>query len=78
MKKSIETIIHDLDGARKIASWVNKNEFVVNLKSTDGGVWAQKEMIRGDYDTVKNWCIEHQNDWGFDTDYVSQYFIEIA
>ena len=78
MKKTIETVIRDLDGARRIASWVNKKDFVVMLKSTDDSAWYQKEMIRGDYDTVKSWCIEHIDDTGFDTDYVHQYFIEIA
>lgn len=78
MKRSVENIIKDLDGARRIASWVNKNEFVVTLKSTDASVWYQKEMIRGNYDTVKAWCIDHADDTGFDTDYVHQYFIEIA
>ena len=78
MKKTLAYIMKDLDGARRIASMVNKNTFVVTLKSTDAGVWYKKEMIRGDYETVKNWCIEHADDTGFDTDYVHQYFIEIA
>ena len=78
MKKSLDYIIRDLDGARNIASWVKKDTFVVNLKSTDASATYQKEMIRGDYDTVKAWCIDHADDTGFDTDYVHQYFIEIA
>ena len=78
MKKTITIVIRELDGIRRIASWVNKNVFIVMCKSTDAGAWYQKEMIRGDYETVKSWCIDHIDDTGFDTDYVHQYFIEIA
>lgn len=78
MKRTIDDIIRDLDGARHIASWNNKNTFVVKSVSTDWGVASDKEMIRGDYDTVKAWCIDHVDDPGFDSDYVHQYFIYIA
>ena len=72
-------IAEEVKGIMQIAKMVGVNELVVIKKST----WASAqykpvEMIRGDYDTVLNWCLAHQDDPEFDNDYVSQYVINVA
>jgi len=74
MKRNIEK---ELDNVK----YMNENfggsgKFIVLKQSTDAGVWyGSVKMIEGDFNTVKNWCLEHQDDTGFDNDYVSQYYI---
>lgn len=71
--------LSEVEGYIEIAKMANKKELGVYKASTIASVYyTPVEMVRGDYETVKDWCIQHQNDTEFDDDYVSQYIITIA
>lgn len=72
-------VLSEIEGYIEIAKMVGKKELVVRKASTSADVYYTPiEMVRGDFETVKDWCLQRQNDTEFDNDYVSQYVIGIA
>lgn len=72
-------VADEVKGMAKIAQRCKVDELVVTKQSTSA--WVQYpaiEMVRGDYETVLNWCLEHQDEPEFDNDYVNQYVISLA
>ena len=72
-------VLNEVEGYIEIAKKAGYKHITVRRASTDACVYyIPVLMICDDYETVKDWCIQHENDTEFDTDYVSQYVIGIA